>query len=156
MLTRIRDGNGIKPPRNLIDLVGKAQDAQVRREARETNEYTGQPIIGADALKRGLEALSNERVEDTLLAEAGEYAPIVEQFRSGKAEHNLSSIAATVGKTSEEVKALVQPLKDIGFLEPVGSNFKVPMLYRSGLGITQGAAFPKETTDSAGDDEDED
>ena len=37
MLSRIRDGNGIKPPRNLIDLVSKAQDAQVRREAREAN-----------------------------------------------------------------------------------------------------------------------
>jgi hypothetical protein len=155
MLSRIRDGNGNKPPRNLIDLVVKAQEAQVRREAREAHEYEGQSLIGADALKRGLEALSNERVEDTLLAEAGEYAPIVEQFRGGKAEHNVDSIAATVNQTSDEVKALIQPLKEIGFLEPVGANFKVPMLYRSGLAITQGAAFSKSSDDGeeAADDE---
>ena len=154
MLSRIRDGNGIKPPRNLIDLVSKAQDAQVRREVREAQEYEGQPLVGADALKRGLEALSNERVEDTLLAEAGDYAPVIEKFRSGKAEHNLDSLAATLGMSTEDAKGLTQPLKDIGFLEPVGSNFKVPMLYRSGLSITQGAAFPK--TGGEPDDEDDD
>lgn len=154
MLSRIRDGNGIKPPRNLIDLVGKAQEAQVRREAREAHEYEGQSLIGADALKRGLEALSNERVEDTLLAEAGEYAAIVEHFRGGKAEHNMDSIATTVNQTPEEVKGLIQPLKEIGFLEPVGANFKVPMLYRSGLAITQGAAFPKSS--GSGEEADDD
>jgi hypothetical protein len=153
MLSRIRDGNGIKPPRNLIDLVGKAQEAQARREAREAHEYEGQPLIGSDALKRGLEALSNERVEDTLLAEAGDFAPVVEQFRGGKAEHNVESIAETVGMSMEDAKGLIQPLKEIGFLEPVGTNFKVPMLYRSGLAITQGAAFPKASTNG---DEDED
>jgi hypothetical protein len=151
MLSRIRDANGIKPPRNLIDLVSKAQDAQVRREAREDHEYDGQPLIGADALKRGLEALSNERVEDTLLAEAGDLAPLVERFRGGKAEHNLETLAMTLAKTEPEAKDLVKPLAEIGFIEPVGSNFKVPMLYRSGLAITQGAAFSKQS-----DDEDED
>jgi hypothetical protein len=49
---------------------------------------------------------------------------------------------------------LIQPLKDIGFLEPVGANFKVPMLYRSGLAITQGAAFRKAADDQ--DEEDDD
>ena len=154
MLSRVRDGNNIKPPRNLIDLVKKAQEAQARREAREEREYEGQPLIGSDALKRGLDALSNERVEDTLLAEAGEYAPLVERFRGGKAEHNIESLASTLDRTNDEAKALVQPLKDIGFLEPVGANFKIPMLYRSGLAITQGAAFSKPTSDGAEDDED--
>lgn len=142
MLARIQDGNGIKPPRNLIDLVGKSKDAQVRTEAREAREHeSGQPLIGADALKRGLAALSSERVEDTLLAEAGDYAPAVERFRGGKAEHNLDSLAETLGVRPGEVKELLQPLTEIGFLEPVGQNFKVPMLYRSGLEITQGKAF---------------
>lgn len=75
MMSRIRDGNGIAPPRNLIDLASKAQDAQQRREAREERQYvSGEPLVGSDSLKRGLSALSSERVQDTLLAEAGEYA----------------------------------------------------------------------------------
>jgi hypothetical protein len=154
MLSRIRDGNNIKPPRNLIDLVRKAQEAQARREARDEREYEGQPLIGSDALKRGLEALSNERVEDTLLAEAGEYADRVERFRGGKAEHNFDSLAATLDVPIEDARGLVQPLKEIGFLEPVGANFKVPMLYRSGLAITQGSAFPKVADDQGEEDED--
>jgi hypothetical protein len=156
MLSRIRDGNNIKPPRNLIDLVRKAQEAQARREAREERDYAGQPLIGSDALKRGLEALSNERVEDTLLAEAGEYAERVERFRGGKAEHNVDSLAATLDVSSEEARALIQPLKEIGFLEPVGANFKVPMLYRSGLAITQGAAFRKAADDQDEEEEEDD
>jgi hypothetical protein len=35
MMSRIRDGNGIKPPRNLLDLVIKAREAEIRREERE-------------------------------------------------------------------------------------------------------------------------
>lgn len=34
ILSRIRDGNSIAPPRNLIDLVTKAQEAQLRKEQR--------------------------------------------------------------------------------------------------------------------------
>jgi hypothetical protein len=32
-------------------------------------------------------------------------------------------------------------LEELGFLEQVGENLKVPMLYRDGLGMTQGKAF---------------
>src|ERR1041384_1936430 len=35
ILSRIRDGNNVKPPRNLIDLAKKAQEEQQRREDRE-------------------------------------------------------------------------------------------------------------------------
>ena len=67
MLARIRDGNGIAPPRNLIDLVTKAQEAQLRKEARTATEYggsTGGGVIQSDAIKRGLAALSDERMEE--------------------------------------------------------------------------------------------
>lgn len=53
MMGRIRDGNDVRPPRNLIDLVQKAQEEQIRREQRELAEYDGRPIMGSDALKKG-------------------------------------------------------------------------------------------------------
>jgi hypothetical protein len=142
MMSRIRDGNGLKPPRNLIDLVKKAQDAQTRREERESNSYnSGVPIIGSDALKRGLASLSEERVNDTLLAEVGDYAKWIEKFRDGKAEHSEDSLAATMGVELEQVGKHAKVLMEIGFLEQVGENYKIPMLYRDGLNVTQGKAF---------------
>ena len=151
MMGRIRDGNGVKPPRNLIDLVLKSRESQLRREERAPREYrNGLPLIEADALKRGLEALSNQRVEDTLLAEAGEAANDIEMFRRGKAEHNATSLKSLLGDNHEEKVRLLQQL---GFLEPVGVNYKVPMIYRSGLEITQGKAF---TVRSGTDEDDED
>jgi hypothetical protein len=151
VLARIRDGNGIAPPRNLIDLVQKAQEAQQRTEQRHATEYepgAGDGVIGSDAIKRGLAALSKERVEDTLLAEAGDYAPLIERFRDGRAEHNDESLAETLGVDIGSVRAEVKPLVELGFLEQTGETFKVPMLYRGGLSITQGKAFaPDEEAD---------
>jgi hypothetical protein len=142
VLSRIRDGNGIKPPRNLIDLVKKAQDAQIRQEQRAGAEFrTGEPLIRSEAIKRGLAALSKERVEDTLLAEAGEYASLIESFRGGKSEHNAESLATQLDLAPDEANRAGRVLQELGFLEAVGESLKVPMLYRDGLEMTQGKAF---------------
>jgi hypothetical protein len=139
IMQRIRDGNGVRPPRNLIDLVLRAQESQLRQEDRTKSAYRrGTPLIGSDALKRGLDALSETRVQDTLLAEAGDYAELIERFRDGKAEHNSMSLEVILGRN---FKADVKALEQLGFLEPVGSNWKIPMLYRAGMRITQGRAY---------------
>ncbi len=142
IMARIRDGNDIKPPRNLIDLVAKAREAQLRRGERESRTFeVGQDLIEADSIKRALSRLSGERVEDTLLAEAGESSGLIEKFRGGKAEHNERSIAEQLGINESEVKTAVKSLVDLGFLEVVGTSYKIPMLYREGLEVTQDKAF---------------
>ncbi|NYF11187.1 hypothetical protein HDC94_002343 [Leifsonia sp. AK011] len=139
ILTRIRDGNDVKSPRNLVDLIIKAVEAQKRREAQQPRVIgTGGPLITGDALKRALSELSEARVEDTLLAEAGETAEFIKRFENGKAEHNAESLANLLGKDAPE---LTKRLITLGFLEPVGKTYKVPPLYRQGLKITQGKAF---------------
>lgn len=142
MISRIRDGNGIKPPRNLIDLISMARDAQLRREDREPRDFEmNKPVIEAESLRRALEQLSEQRVNDTLLAEAKAQAPMVERFRRGKAEHNEKSLAKLLGMKEDNVRIAIKPLVQLGLLEETAGNFKVPMLYRSGLEITQGKAF---------------
>lgn len=142
MMGRIRDGNLVKPPRNLVDLVIKAREAQLRREERSPRDATDNvPIIESDALRRALDRLSTERVEDTLLAEAGEAAALVEAFRGAKAEHNLHSLSQLLGLKDDALVEAVKALTELGFLEAIGESYKVPMLYRDGLGITQGKAF---------------
>ena len=158
MVGRIGDGNDVKPPRNLIDLVLKAQEHQLKAEDRSPRTWDkGSPLITGDSLKRGLETLSSQRVEDTLLAEAGDRASLIERFRGGKAHHNLESLRSLLGDSAEEDARL---LSELGFLERVGSTYKVPILYRAGLGITQGKAFasPGSMADiesETGDEDDE-
>ena len=38
IMARIRDGNNVKPPRNLIDLISMARETQLRREDREPRQ----------------------------------------------------------------------------------------------------------------------
>lgn len=154
MMGRIRDGNDIKPPRNLIDLVSIARDAQLRREDREPRQYeVGIPVIESDSLRRALTQLSETRVTDTLLAEAGQFTQTIEKFRRGKAEHSTASLAKLLGIEPTEVPAAVRPLKELGFLEEAGGTYKIPMLYRGGLEITQGKAF--EDREASDDDREE-
>ncbi len=147
MMSRIRDGNGIKPPRNLIDLAMKAKEAQVRSEDRSPWDYSPElAIIEADSVRKAHRALSEQRVQDTLLAENEELAPTVERFRSGKAEHNEYSLAGLLAVPEANVRALIKPLLEMGFLEEIGGSrsFKIPRLYREGLEVTQGKAFTAE------------
>ncbi|WP_328809728.1 P-loop ATPase, Sll1717 family [Rhodococcus sp. NBC_00294] len=138
ILSRIGDSN-VKPPRNLIDLVNKARESQLRAENRTPRLHEeGEALITSEALKLGLDALSQERVQDTLLAEAGEYSEIILGFRGGKAEQNLSSLSAILGEHSQ---LKIDYLASIGFLEKTGATYKIPMLYRGGLQISQGKAF---------------
>jgi hypothetical protein len=146
MMSRIRDGNGTKPPRNLIDLTNKAREAQIRSEDRAPRELrSGSTLIEADAIRKAHRALSEQRVQDTLLAEAADLAPLIERFRGGKAEHNEASLSVLLEVSPSAVRATVKPLIEMGFLEEVGGSLKVPMLYRDGLEITQGKAFSSES-----------
>jgi hypothetical protein len=148
MLSRIRDGQDVKPPRNLIDLVKKAQEEQLRREDRELQgrEYVpGQPLFEAEAIRGAHTRLSKDRVVDTLLAESGDLRFVIEKFRGGKAEHNYESLRKTFGRdfTDGMTRVAIRSLLDMGFLERIrqSETYKIPMLYRDGLDITQGKAF---------------
>jgi hypothetical protein len=153
IMARIRDGNHVKPPRNLIDLISMARETQLRGEDREPRQVLdGAAIIEGESLRRALTRLSDTRVQDTLLAEAGAAAPLIERFREGKAEHNEGSLAKLFGLEAGQVKANIKLLIEIGFLEELTDSYKIPMLYRDGLNVTQGKAFARASVD----DEDSD
>ena len=143
MLNAIRDGNGVKPPRNLIDLCIMAQEEQLRIETHQNREYAiNLPLIDADALKRAAVQLSKQRIEDTLLAEYGEdVKTAIRAFQNSKAEHNEASLADLFGVDVVAARLIATVLTGIGFLEKTRDCYKVPALYRPGLNITQGKAF---------------
>lgn len=150
IMRRVRDGNDVKPPRNLIDLIKFSREAQLPKEDRDPRQLTDETIIESESLRKGLSQLSESRVNDTLLAEAGLLSPAIAKFRDGKAEHNAESLSDVLGVTIAEVKNAIKPLLELGFLEDIKGTYKVPTLYREGLGITQGKAFQVE-----GDNDDE-
>ena len=141
IMSRIRDGNGVIAPRNLVDLVEKARAEQVQSDLRSPREFTGEaPLIVADSIRKAHKLLSKERVEDTLLSEAADLVPILEKFRNKKAEYDLASLCSLLGLDEDACRTKVRKLMEVGFLEEVGSSYKVPMLYRDGFGIRQGKA----------------
>ncbi len=142
ILSRIQDGNKLIPPRNLIDLVNKAKEAQSRREERDSREFVAaEPLLEADSIRKALAALSEQRVQDTLLAESGDFATYISAFSNSKSEHNDTTISVTLNLKGRELEEVLSELIAIGFLGKAGANFKIPMLYRSGLNIVQGKAF---------------
>lgn len=151
ILTRIRDGNDVKSPRNLVDLIARAVEAQKRREAQAPRTVSDSgPLVTADALKQAQAELSKDRVEDTLLAEAGDSAAAVKAFTNGKAEHNMDSLRELF---EDEAASTRDRLTTLGFFEASGRTWKVPPLYRPGLSISQGKAF-SDVTPSAEEHDD--
>ncbi len=143
IVTRIRDGNDVKPPRNLIDITMMAREEQLKTEACNPRTFaTDQPLIEAESIKKALRKLSERRVEDTLLAEAGpEIANLIRKFRRAKAEQDKSSLASILSLQGQDLENAILLLKEVGFLEELKKSWKVPMLYREGLEVRQGKAF---------------
>lgn len=158
IMSRIRDGNGIRPPRNLIDITIMARDEQLRMENRSPREFTPEAtLILSDAIRKALGKLSAQRVEDTLLAEVGaDTASLIQKFRGAKAEQNEESLSKLLEIKRDDLSAAIKQLTDVGFLEEVKTSWKVPMLYRDGLEITQGKAFPTGTAEMGDESDDDD
>lgn len=152
VISRIRDGNDVKPPRNLIDLVNLAREEQLRFESRSPKDFElNSPLINAESIKKAHTRLSSQRVEDTLLAESlPEIAALIEKFKKSKSEHNAESLANTLSLAGDQLDVAVKQLIEVGFLESLRTTWKIPMLYRDGLEITQGKAFTLEVSQSTG------
>lgn len=141
LLTRIEDSNGVRAPRNLIDLINLAKDAQIKKEERSVKQQPRRnALIESDSIKAALKELSEKRVNDTLIAEAGELAEHIQQFKSGKAVQTKETISTLLRKKGTELDKIIDDLKKAGFLGEVGGALKIPPWYRAGLGITQGRA----------------
>ena len=143
MLNAIRDGNSVRPPRNLIDLCIMAQEEQLRIERRNPREYAiNRPLIEVEALKKAVVRLSKQRIEDTLMAEYGEdVKTAIKAFRNSKAEHNEETLSVLFGVDIVVTRLIATVLTGIGFLEETRDGYKVPALYRPGLNIVQGKAY---------------
>jgi hypothetical protein len=140
--SRIRDGNNTRTPRDLHRLVVASAQKEREQLALGRSGSNGE-LISAVAVRAGLEEMSKDKVRTTLLAENPELEIIIRKFQNQKSEQNAETLAALLG---DDWLQKVEQLARIGFLEKLPESWKIPIIYRDGLSIVQGAAFPKNKT----------
>jgi hypothetical protein len=142
ILNRLVDGMDNSFPRELIHLANRAVEKQ-REMNRSAGKHTSTRLISMKALRAAFDSISLYRCDTYLYSEFPHLQKHFDVFRG--------SDCATFHR--EELYMLFEPLNpkgdeairavyDAGLLTPLGNSvdscrkFKVPLLYRSGLGIT--------------------
>ena len=143
MLSRIRDGNSVRTPRDLHMLIQNAARRQSEILSLGGSE-NAEELISSSAIKTGLAQLSSDKLQTTLIAENPDLANDILAFIKQKAEHNEESLNLLLGSDWRQITAR---LVRIGLLEEVANAWKVPLLYRDGLEVIQGAAFDREESE---------
>lgn len=139
IMSRVRDGNGAKSPRNLIDLVKLAVENQELLDSRDERDLSQIKYVVEEAsLLEAARLLSNLRLEDTLLAEYPADAAAIKIFKGSGSVHTRSSIYKLFSHIDIDVDDKIQRLVFLGFLEERGIYYNIPHLYKGGLEIESG------------------
>lgn len=134
------DGKGIVTPRDVLDLVTRAQQAQQATFLANPSEESPW-LIGPQAIQYGFEELSKRRRDTYLRAEFPHLWEHIQKFQNGKSEYTVSAMQTLLGK---ECRSVIDDLVSVGFLQKRvrkdSVTYWIPYLYRKGLEITQGKA----------------
>jgi hypothetical protein len=141
IINRITDGLDICTPRDFINILSNARQHQ-QEEWRLNNESAKDDyLIGPSSIKKAFKDISKDKIEVQLYAEYPELRNYIEKFRYSKSNHNDESLKKILGRYWKKRSA---QLIDIGFIKEV-KNYRntwiIPLMYRSGLEITQGKAY---------------
>lgn len=143
ILSRTSDGTNSVIPRNIIDLANMSKEEQIRINVRSNKIYHEKDsLIENEAIKKALNRLSEQRVDDTLFAEVSEDVKrLIGAFKGKKSEQNDVSISKLFNVDIGEASRYAKTLIDIGLFEEKNGFYKIPILYREGLNIVNGKAF---------------
>ncbi len=143
ILKRLIDGAGNSFPRELIHLGNRAVEKQ-REINRLVGRHSSSRLISAAALKEAFETVSQYRCDTYLYAEFPHLAKHFDVFRGSDTSvfhrEQLTMLFEPLTPRGDEA---IRAVFDVGLIGPLGTNvdssrkFKVPLLYRKGLGITE-------------------
>lgn len=144
MLGRTCDASRQPAPREVIHLLNALRNAQVRRlENGEADPEAGR-LFSRAVFREALPEVSKTRLEQTLYAEYPEAREHIESMRREKTQHTTASLSRIWKVDEEGALKIARDLSEIGFLEQRGDKdnpiFWVPLLYRDGLELVQGAS----------------
>ncbi|MBI2618824.1 MAG: hypothetical protein HYW57_01955 [Ignavibacteriales bacterium] len=143
MMKRLVDGLGMRFPRELIHLGNTAVALQKDLNRNEGPSSPG-TLISARALRQAFVGVSEYRCETYLNAEFPHLARHFDALR-GKEKPSFSrdELYGLFEKLTPSGDDAIRAIHDVGLMTPLGKNvdsalrFEIPLLYRSGLGITE-------------------
>ena len=142
ILKRLVDGLGTSYPRELIHL-GNLAVARQREMDRTAGEHVSEKLISSRALKEAFEAVSAYRCDTYLYSEFPHLSKHIDVFRgSDSATFHREELYMLFEPLLPKGDEAIRAVHDTGLLKPIGRNvdssrkFKIPLLYRTGLGIT--------------------
>ncbi len=150
ILKRLVDGLGNSFPREIIHLGNMAVESQ-REMNRTEGKHSSTRLISSRAVKEAFTKISAYRCETFLYAEFPHLAKHFDVFRgSESATFHREELYMLFEPLTPKGDEAIRAVHDVGLLIPVGKNvdscseFKVPLLYRAGLGITERRPKPLE------------
>ncbi|TLY30804.1 MAG: hypothetical protein E6K56_06335 [Ignavibacteria bacterium] len=142
ILKRLVDGMGNSFPRELIHLGNKAVERQ-REIDRMEGDHTSTHLISPRALREAFEGISTYRCDTYLYSEFPHLKQHFDVFRGSDStmfhREELYMLFQPLSPNGDEA---IRALYDTGLLTPLGKNldsskkFRVPLLYKIGLGMT--------------------
>jgi hypothetical protein len=141
MQNRLVDGMGNSFPREIIHLANRAVERQ-REMDRQNGGHTAAGLISVKAIRDAYESISAYRCDTYLYSEFPHLAKHFDVLRGSETStfqrEDLFKLFEKLQPNGDEA---IRALYDTGLLTPLGTNvdssrkFKIPLLYKSGLGI---------------------
>lgn len=144
MLYRTVDGSGEYVPRELIHLLSRAREIQLKRYETGVEDPEGENIFERKTFKEALPDVSQTRLENTLYAEYPDLRDWLNELEGEKAEQYPETLSKIWEVSEDKALQIAHRLVEVGFFEKRGDNqdpsFWTPFLYRPALDLTQGSA----------------
>jgi len=144
ILSRTRDGSGQNAPRELIHFLEASREAEIRRIELGEGVVDETVLLSRQAIREALPVVSEVRLNGTLYAEYAELRGYIDALNREKSLQTVPTLSQLWKLSPEDTLHIADNLAEVGFFEKGGTKespeFKVPFLYRSALGITQGTA----------------
>jgi hypothetical protein len=146
IMRHLTDGAGNIYPREVIHLGNMAVEKQKELDRLE-GKHASPRLISARALKEAFASVSVYRCDTYLYSEFPHLAKHFDHFRgSQKATFTRDELTTLFERLTPNGDEAIRSIYDAGLITPMGRTvdasleFKVPLLYRIGLGITQRGA----------------
>ncbi|HKJ42800.1 MAG TPA: hypothetical protein VKA27_11955, partial [Sunxiuqinia sp.] len=145
IIGRVKDGNNIVAPREIIHLLNESQQEQIGRLQIGQDLLDNELLIGRNAFKTALDIVSKVRLEQTIYAEYPDLKEYIQKLEGQKTEQKIKTLSNIWNLDVEQTNNIAKKLSEIGFFEEKGEihsiRYWIPFIYRNELKLIQGSAY---------------
>ena len=117
IIGRVKDGNNIVAPREIIHLLNESQQEQIGRLQIGQDDLDEDWLIGRNAFKSALDIVSKVRLEQTIYAEFPDLKDYIQKLEGQKAEQQINTLSKIWNIDLELTTKISKKLSAIGFFE---------------------------------------